>query len=424
MRYVIVGAGPAGVIAAETLRREDPAGDIVVVGDEHPVPYSRMAIPYYLAGEIPEEGMHLRKDAGHFDALRIRRVHDAVASVDTRGRTALLKQGGSIPYDRLLVATGSVPVRPPITGLEGPGVFHCWTLRDAKEIVKLAQPDSRVVLLGAGFIGSIVLDALQKRRVKLTVVEVEDRMVPRMTNAAAGKLILKWCLHKGVDVRVSTRVLSAAKDPDGRTCVALSTGDNIEADLVIVATGVRPRTDFLSGSGIVVGPAGGVAVNEYLRSSIPEVYAAGDAAEGLDFSTGQRALHPIQPTATEQGRTAALNMAGKSAPYQGSLNMNVLATIGLLTHSFGLWGGVRGGEHAEQMDAEGFRYLQIQFHADRIVGAIAIGEISNVGLLRGLIQSKLRLGPWKTVLQNDPGRFAEAYLGLTKMVRTPVRLAG
>jgi NAD(P)H-nitrite reductase large subunit len=423
MRYVIVGAGPAGVIAAETLRKTDPAGEITLLGDESAAPYSRMAIPYFLAKEIPEEGMLLRKESGHFDALKIKYRQAEVTGLQPKAKTLTLKDGSSLPYDKLLIATGSLPAQPPIPGLEGPGVHPCWTLQDAREIHKLAAPESHVVLIGAGFIGSIILDALYARKVKLTVVETENRMVPRMMNEPAGLMLKRWCESKGVAVLTSTQVVKVGPGKARRFQVALDKGQPLDADLIIVATGVRPRAGFLKGSGVEMGQ--GIRVNEHLQTNLPDIYAAGDVAEGRDFSTGDWAVHPIQPTASEHGRVAALNMAGQPATYQGSLIMNVLETVGLVSYSFGQWLGVAGGEHVERQDPERFRYLRLEFKADRLVGAIALGEFDAVGLVRGLIQSRQALGPWKARLLADPYRLAEAHLGLNRMAVVPaVRRAG
>jgi NAD(P)H-nitrite reductase large subunit len=424
MRYVIVGAGPAGVIAAETLRKCDPQGEITLIGDEHSAPYSRMAIPYFLANEIPEDGMALRKEKGHFETLKIRYVQAQVSGLDPKAKAVKLRDGKSLPYDRLLIATGSLPTAPPIPGLEGPGIHPCWTIQDAREIHKLAAPGSHVVLIGAGFIGAIILDALFATKVKLTVLEKESRMVPRMLNEPAAQMLKRWCESRGVTVLTSTGLKSVAKGKSKRFALTLDKGGPLEADLVIVATGVRPRTDFLRGSGIELGAGGGVRVDQRLRSSVADVYAAGDVAEGRDFSTGLAALHAIQPTASEHGRVAALNMAGQGSDYQGSLIMNVLDTVGLVSYSFGQWAGVPGGDHAERIDADGFKYVRLEFQRDRLVGALAVGAIEGVGLLRGLIQSNQALGPWKAHLKADPSRIGAAYMGLHQMARVPALRAG
>lgn len=407
MDYVIVGAGPAGVIAAENLRRADPAGKVVLIGDEPEPPYSRMAIPYLLAENIGEDGTHLRHGGGHYDGLGVEVLRDRVAKVDTKGRQLTLEGGGTRSYDRLLIATGSRATRPPIPGMELDGVQNCWTLDDARRIAAEAQKDSRVVLMGAGFIGCIVLEALAKRGVQLTVVEMEDRMVPRMMDETGGELIKRWCESQGVTVLTSTKVESIAQAADGLK-LTLGDGKTLDADLVVCATGVKPNIAFLEGSGIATDT--GVLVDERLQSSVEGVFAAGDVAQGPDFSTGERQIHAIQPTASEHGRIAALNMAGRETPYRGSLSMNVLATLGLISSSFGLWQGVKNGQQAKAVDKDGFKYLRLEFDGDILVGALALGLTQHVGVVRGLIQTRAPLGEWKDRLLQDPHLVMNAYL--------------
>ncbi len=165
MQHLIIGAGPAGVVAAETLRKCDPDCDIAIIGDEPEPPYSRMAIPYYLIDNIEESGTYLRDPSARFTAQNIEVVQQKVGSVDTSAKTVTLADGSSRAYDKLLIATGSNPVSPPIPGLDLPQVSSCWTLEDSRTIIKLAQPGSNVVLIGAGFIGCIILEALVKRGV-------------------------------------------------------------------------------------------------------------------------------------------------------------------------------------------------------------------------------------------------------------------
>ena len=182
---------------------------------------------------------------------------------------------------------------------------------------------------------------------------------------------------------------------------------------MVVATGVRPDTSFLNRIGVELDR--GVVVDGYLQSSVPGIYAAGDVCEGIDWSTGQRAVHAIQPVAVETGRIAALNMAGQETPYTGSLGMNVLDTLGLISTSYGQWMGVEGGDEAQLLDEDRFRYIKLQFNGDRLIGAITLGMTEHVGVLRGLIQSKVRLGKWKQRLMKDPTRIMEAYLGSTQL---------
>ncbi len=409
MKHVIIGNGPAGVIAAETLRRADPAADVVLLGDESGPPYSRMAIPYLLTGKIDEAGTQLRKDAGHYKRLGIRLMKGRAKKVDSKARRVTLANGKKLPYDRLLIASGAHAVRPDVPGIESPNVHPCWTLADARAIAKKAKPGARVVQLGAGFIGSIILQALAERGVKLTVVEMGDRMVPRMMTAKAGNLIRLWVEKKGVQVHVNARVESIAKAARGAMKVTLSNGSTLDCNLLICAAGVRPNVGFLEGSGVRIGD--GIMVDERMQTSVPEIYAAGDVTEAAGFHSGRPELNAIQPNAADQARIAAANMAGKHAAAQGSLAINVLDTLGLISSSFGQWQGVAGGDGVELVDEPGFRYLSLQFKDDMLIGATSIGWTEHVGALRGLIQGRVRLGGWKARLLQDPTQFMAAYLG-------------
>ena len=410
-RHVIIGAGPAGVVAAETLRRHDPSSEIIVLGDEPEPPYSRMALPYLLAENVGEPGTHLRHGDAHFEGLAIDVRRERVSRVDTGNRLAILGNGHEIAYDRLLIATGAHPIKPPIAGMDAQGVENCWTLADARRILAAARPGSRVVLMGAGFIGCIVLEALAARGVDLVVVEMADRMLPRMMDETGGAMIARWCESKGVTVRTGTRVTEIARG-NGRLTLAVEEGAPIEADLVVCATGVSPNTGFLAGSGIECGD--GILVDERLCTSARDVYAAGDVAQGPDFSTGRQQVHAIQPTAVEHGRIAALNMAGIDTPFRGSLSMNVLNTLGLVSSSFGLWMGAEGGESSAAVDETRSRYLRLEFEEDRVVGALALGLTQHVGVLRGLIQTRVRLGSWMEKLRGDPTLVMNAYLECTQ----------
>ena len=413
MRHVIIGAGPAGVVAAEHLRKYDPEGTVTLIGEEPEPPYSRMAIPYLLVNRIDERGTYLRKDPAHFDKLRIEVVRDRVTAVDPATKTLSLSGGGTTGYDKLLVATGASPMVPPIDGVDRAGVHACWTLEDARWIAQRARKGSSVVLIGAGFIGCIILEALAERGVKLTVVELEDRMVPRMLNRTAAGIVQRWCENQGISVRVGRRVSSIEAGTGGALLrVHLDAGEILPADLVIRATGVVPNAGFLAGSGVAT--RRGLLVDEYLRTSLPDVYAAGDVAESHDFTTGELTVQAIQPTAVEHGRAAARYMAhGHGHPQRGTLNMNVLDTHGLISTSFGQWMGVDGGDSAELLDAGDFRYVNLQFQDDVLVGATTLGLTDHVGVIRGLIQGRTRLGPWKKKLQADPARLMEAYLAST-----------
>ena len=425
--HVILGAGPAGIIAAETLRKHCPQDRITVVGDERETPYSRMAIPYLLIGKVGEQGTWLRKGASHFADLRIDIVQARATKVDAAGKKVQLDNGQAMAFDKLLIATGSHPVRPPIPGLDLPGVHSCWTLEDARAIAALAKPGAKVLQMGAGFIGCIIMEALKLRGVELSVVEMGDRMVPRMMGPMAGGMIRDWCEAKGVKVYTGTKVEAIEKSdaPTGvigkiagalglgggagtGLRVRLSGGQTVEADLVISATGVRPAIGFLQDSGITC--LQGILTDERMQTNVPGIYAAGDCAEAFDKVSGQTIVSAIQPNAAEQARVAALNMAGQSTVLRGVTQINVLDTLGLISTSFGNWQGVEGGEHAELTDQAAGRHLSLQFKDDIMVGCNSVGWTEHVGVMRGLVEGQIRLGEWKDKLLQDPTKLMEAYL--------------
>lgn len=408
MKHIILGNGPAGVVAAETLRRAAPNDDILLVGNEPEPPYSRMAIPYLLEGNIDEAGTYLRKSADHFHGLRIRQKLGRAVALNADKRTVLFDDGHFEDYDKLLIATGSHPVRPPIPGIDLDQVQTCWTLADARAIARLAKPGSQVVQLGAGFIGCIIMEALVKRGVQLTVVEMGDRMVPRMMTPEAGGMIKRWVEKQGVRVVTRAGVDRIEAGADCPLSVTLSTGDHLDCDLLIVAAGVAPNVAFLEGTAVHV--AKGVLVDDCMQTSVPGIYAAGDVAEAPDLFTGRHLVAAIQPNAADQARVAALNMAGQAARMKGVLAINVLDSMGMISSSFGEWQGVAGGDGVEQADEVMGRYISLQFSGDVLVGATAVGLTEHVGALRGLIQGKTKLGPWKDKLLATPTRFAEAYI--------------
>lgn len=412
MQHIIIGAGPAGVVAAETLRKSDPGAEITIIGDEPEPPYSRMAIPYYLINNIEESGSYLRDPKVHYSDQNIKLVQQKVDKVDATAKQVILADGSSRAYDKLLIATGSRPISPPIPGLDLPQVSSCWTLADSRAIIGRAQSGSNVVLIGAGFIGCIILEALVRRGVKLSVVEMGNRMVPRMLDENAGGLLKRWCVDKGIDVHTSCSVDAISAADNDQVDVSLSDGSKLSAALVISATGVKSNIELLDGTGIEVDQ--GIKVNRRMQTSNADVYAAGDVAQGIDFSTGNYEVQAIQPTATDHGRIAALNMAGQGSEHHGTLNMNVLDTLGLISCSFGLWMGVDGGEHAELYNPDQYQYINLQFDGDHLIGASSVGKTQHIGVLRGLIESKIHLGVWKARLMKDPTLIMDAYIACTQ----------
>lgn len=412
-RHLILGAGPAGLTAAETLRKLDPAAQIAIIGDEQEMPYSRMAIPYLLRGNIGEDGTHLRQKnyQDYFAKLNISCDNGRAVAVDKQNRRVEFADGKTRDYDKLLIATGSHPITPPIDGLDLPQVCNCWTLSDARKIMKAVKPNAPVVLIGAGFIGCIILEALVAAGAQLTVIEAGERMVPRMLDATCGALLQKWCEARGLRVITGAQVASIEKDATG-VRVKIKDGEDLPAELVISATGVRANADFLKGCVDLKNDA--VLVDEFMRTADENIFAAGDVACGKEFGGGY-SVQAIQPVAVEHARVAANNMHKfKSVAHHGALPMNVLDTIGLVSVSYGQWQGKDGGERAELIDTENFRYINLCFADDRLIGANTLGMTQHIGVIRGLIQGRFKLGKWRQRLIKNPLQVMECYLAVTQ----------
>lgn len=415
MHHIIIGGGPAATNAAETIRQFDNGvGQITLISDEPA--HSRMALPYWVADHIPREKTYTG-DVDYFRRLDVdAKIGHRVAAIDAVGKAVTLENGQSLHYDNLLVATGSTPVTPPITGVDLPGVQPMWTFAHAESVLNAAHGIARprVVLIGAGFIGFIVLNAMFKRGWELTVVERESQVLPRMLDQDAAKTATKWLDQQGVDVHTGTSV-QGITESDGEKTVLLDNGSKLIADIVVIATGVRPNVDLVSDLGLDVDH--GVIVNHRMQTSDPNIYAAGDIAQGPVLLSDQTAVHAIQPTAVDHGRVAGANMAGQSIEYPGSLLMNVVDVCGLQTASYGDW----EDPQAEAMTMNNLPasiYRKLLWRDDQLVGAIFAGKhndlgmLTDLGMVKGILQTQTRLGKWKDYLRENPFDIRRAYIGV------------
>jgi len=402
-QYVIVGAGPAGLNAVESIRAQDRQADIKLVSVEPA--YARMALPYYLSGRI-ERAHLLTADPAYYDRHGVEPlVGQRAVSLDTGSRQLRLSDGQVLAYDKLLLAPGSSPTVPPIPGRELPGVHTFWTLDDADRVIQAAVSQPEALMVGAGFVGLIVLSAMLKAGWRLHVTEMLPQVLPRMLDRAAASLVSDWLRARGVQVHTETQVIAIQETPSGRKRVLMESGSQIEVDVVIVATGVRPNVDLAQAAGLQV--ESGILVNEYLQTSDRNVYAAGDAAQGPDRLGGPRAVHAIQPTATDHGRLAGANMAGQSVAYPGSLSMNILDVMGLHCVSIGRW-DARGLESSTAADHSRALYRRLVWEEDRLVGAVLVGPspdlalVNDIGMAKGMIQAQVHLGAWRRYIESNP----------------------
>lgn len=412
--HVIIGGGPAATNAVETIRQMGDAGDRITLVSDEPA-HSRMALPYWLCGNIPREHTHTG-DEDYFNRLNVdARIGARATALDTQNNTVSLDNGDTLDYDNLLIATGSSPLDPPIPGTDLPGVQPMWSLAHTQLALDTADgmDQPRVALVGAGFIGFIVLNAMFKRGWKLSVVEREGQVLPRMLDAASASFVESWLGSQNVDVHTGTTVTEIQAADGGSKVVQLSDGSSIEADLVIIATGIRANVGLVDGSGIDVDQA--ILVNNRMQSSVPNVYAAGDVAQGPVLYSSQPEVHAIQPTAVDQGRVAGANMAGQDVTYPGSLLMNVVDVCGLQCASFGNWNDESAEAITISNPIENI-YRKLLWTGDQITGAIFTGRpndmgmLTDVGMVKGILQTQTPLGAWKGYLSENPFDIRRAYI--------------
>jgi apoptosis-inducing factor 3 len=279
-------------------------GRLTLLSEDEAAPYDRPNLSKdYLAGTAPEEWIPLRPEGFYAENGIELRLGAAVAAIDPTGRRLLLAGGGELPFDRLLLATGAEPVRPPIPGADAPQVRTLRSLRDSRALIEAAKAAQRAVLIGAGFIGLEVAAALRARGLAVHVVAPERRPLERVLGPELGELVRRLHEEQGVVFHLEEGV--AAIEP-GR--VHLKGGGNLDAELVVLGTGVRPRTDLAERAGLAMDR--GVLVDAYLETSAPGIFAAGDIARWPDPHTGERIRIEHWVVAERQGQTAALNMLG------------------------------------------------------------------------------------------------------------------
>ncbi len=400
VKYLIIGNSAGGIGAAEAIRAVDNKSTITIVSDEPYPVYSRPQISEYLATGHPLEKM-LFRPADFYDRNNITTIlGKKVARLDVGKHTIELENGEHLAWGKLLLATGGLPIVPRMEGSQRKGVFTFTTLDDAKAIDQFLkqypQEKLKAVVIGGGLIGVSVTEALVKRGVAVTIIEMRERILNVLLDEAASALAHETLRQIGVEIITGHTVSKINGSSDSKpTGVTLDDGQVLPCALVIVAIGVLPRTELAAGAGIKVNR--GIVVDRHMATSSPDVYACGDVAESYDFVYGENRLAPIWPNAYLGGRIAGLNMAGVPTEYQGGTAMNSMKYFGLSIVSAGMVNPPDDSYEVLSHHHKG-SYHKVIVKDGIVVGMVFAGNIEQSGIVLSLMRDKVNVADFKQVL--------------------------
>ncbi len=378
-QYLIIGNSAAAVGCIEGIRSADREGTITLVASEPYHTYSRPLISYLLEDETDEQRMKYRPDDFYEKNNVTALLGKTAADLDAKQKTVTLESGETISYDKLLVATGSSPFVPPIEGLNTVDKKTTFmTLDDAHWLEKEVTKDTNVLIMGAGLIGLKCAEGLSGRARSITVVDLADRVLPSILDETGGAMMKTHLENHGIHCVLSDSV--AKFEP---SAAILSSGTKLPFDVLVIAVGVRPNTALVAKAGGDVRK--GIATDEHCRTTLPDVYAAGDCAESLDITTGQEKVLALLPNAYMQGECAGLSMAGNDKPYDKAIPMNAIGFFGLHILTAGSYEGEALTEQAEGA------YKKLVVKDGVLKGFILIGDIARAGIYTSLIKNRTPL---------------------------------
>ena len=384
MSYVIIGNSTAAIGAIESIRKYDRTTPITLVSDEPWHTYSRPLISYYLGGKVKEENMIYRPLDFYTNNNVETLLGVKAVKVDFEGKTVALENGKTLNYSRLLIATGGKPFVPPMEGLGKKKIFNFIKFDDVKEIEKVAVKGSRAVVVGASFSGLKAVEALVKRGVDITVIDIMSRIMPRVLDDTAAGIARTRLEENGVKVLLGNTVDKILGD-DTATGVLLKDGTQIDCDFIILAIGVRCNTDLVKDTGIKLNR--GIVVDDHMRTSIPGVYAAGDVAEGYNFIEDKMMEIAIIPNAYNQGETAGANMAGVDRSFNQGFIMNSMPLLDLPIISAGASEEREGLEVIKISIPEKNVYKKFYISGNKLVGFLLITDVDRAGIYTDMIRN-------------------------------------
>ncbi len=399
-KYVIVGNSAGAMSAARALRKSDDSGSLLMLSEERYPAYSRPLIAKHLSEAKSIDKMRLVAPAFYEDNAIDLSLGTRATTLDPVEHIIKTANDRTISFQRLLLATGSSPIAPPIPGHDASGVFTFTTFDDALAIATHLPAVERAVIVGGGFIGLSAADALRKRGIDVTVVEMQSRILSLMLDEAASRMVEDAAVAAGAVVLTSRRVQSINIDPLSERRVAsvtLDDGSRISCQMVILAVGVRPRTEIATN---VLDIKRGFIVNTAMQTSSGDIFACGDACQTTDFVRESQEIIAVWPNAVAGGAIAGANMTGLSTEYEGSTTINALPYFGVTVGSAGIVEDDRTDSETLVSQSRGC-YRKVLLHDNIVTGMVFAGDTSRCGLIHSLMKRKTVVGDWKKALVSE-----------------------
>jgi NAD(P)H-nitrite reductase large subunit len=402
-KYVIVGASAAGIGAVEAIREVDPVGTITVISEEPCPQYSRPMISDLVSGKA-DFGKMMCREHEFWENNGVQALTGRTAvGLNLADKYVALDKGEHVNFEKLLVATGGKPFLPKIEGADKDGVFTFTTLSDAESLAAKIEKAKSAVVIGAGLIGVSVTEALVKRGLKVTIVELQDKILSLILDPTASEMVENVIRKAGVTIATGQTVKRIVGKPENDKVVGgavLTSGEQVQCDLVIIAIGVIPRTELVAGTDVKTNR--GILVDKFMRTNVSNVYASGDVAEAYDFLFGENRLLPLWPLAQLEGKVAGYNMAGKKADYPGGTAMSALKYFGIPIISIGIANPKDDAyESLVKHEPERNVYRKIVLKDNAIVGVTLVNAIENAGVLFHLMKNRVNVKKFKQELLSD-----------------------
>ena len=380
MRYVIIGNSAGAIGCVEGIRHLDGAGEITLVSKEREHTYSRPLISYLLCGKTDEERMRYRPADFYAKMDCQTRLGVSAVEIDRVQKQVVLEDGEKLPYDKLLIATGSRPFTPPIKGLSSVrSAYTFMTLEDAKALRAVLRRDRRVLVLGAGLIGLKCVEGIAGKVAAIDVVDMADRILPSILDAQGAQMVQRHIEEAG-DIRF--HLGKSVASFEGNRAI-LTDGEELTFDILVVAVGVRPNVGLAKSCGLAV--ERGILTDSRCGTDNPDIFAAGDCTQSLDVTTGQSRILALLPNAYMQGECAGINMAGGQAAYDKAIAMNAIGFFGLHMVTAGSYDG------QEDLQIDESLYKKLFIKEGRLNGYIIIGDVRRAGIYTALIRNQTRL---------------------------------